>query len=102
VAVRKMIEMLEQACAEAGIGVEDLAMVVPHQANTRIIEAIRAKIGIAPEKMFDHIRNFGNTSSNTIPLALQEVIPAQARGARLGLCAFGGGFTFGAAILDVL
>lgn len=100
VAVRKMVEMLENACREAGIEVDDLSLIVPHQANTRIIEAIRQKIRIPPERMFNHIRRFGNTSSNTIPLALQEVLPTQMPGARIGLCAFGGGFTFGAAILD--
>ncbi len=100
VAVRKMVEMLEGACRETGIEVADLAMIVPHQANTRIIEAIRQKIRVPPERMFNHIRRFGNTSSNTIPLALQEVLPEQTPGARIGLCAFGGGFTFGAAILD--
>ena len=100
VAVRKMVEMLDSACREAGIEVSDLAAIVPHQANTRIIEAIRQKIRVPPERMFNHIRRFGNTSSNTIPLALQEVLPGQTPGARIGLCAFGGGFTFGAAILD--
>ncbi len=100
VAVRRMIEMLERACEEAGITVEDLAMIVPHQANTRIIDAIREKINVPKERMFNHIRQYGNTSSNTIPLALQEVLPGQAPGARIGLCAFGGGFTFGAGILE--
>jgi 2-oxoisovalerate dehydrogenase E1 component len=99
-AVRKMIEMLESACEAAGLEVGDLAMVVPHQANERIIEAIRQKIGVPPEHMFNHIRRFGNTSSNTLPIALRELLPAQRPGAHIGLVAFGGGFTFGAAILD--
>ncbi len=102
VAVRRMVEMLERACDEAGIRVDDLALVVPHQANNRIIESIRQRIKLPPERMFNHIRKYGNTSSNTIPLALQQALPDQAHGARVGLCAFGGGFTFGAAILDVL
>ncbi len=102
VAVRKMVGMLEQACAAAGVEVDDLAMIVPHQANTRIIESIRQKIRVPPERMFNHIRTHGNTSSNTIPLALEQVLPKRKPGERVGLCAFGGGFTFGAAILDVL
>jgi 3-oxoacyl-[acyl-carrier-protein] synthase III len=102
VAVRKMVEMLEQSCEEVGVRVEDLALIVPHQANTRIIESIRQKIRLPPERMFNHIREYGNTSSNTIPLALQQVLPRLAKGDRVGLCAFGGGFTFGAAIVDVL
>jgi 3-oxoacyl-[acyl-carrier-protein] synthase-3 len=77
-------------------------MVVPHQANTRIIEAIREKIKLPPERMFNHIREYANTSSNTIPLALQTVLAQQPAGARIGLCAFGGGFTFGAGILERL
>jgi 2-oxoisovalerate dehydrogenase E1 component len=102
VAVRKMIDMLEQACQQANLSVDDLAMVVPHQANTRIIEAIREKIKLPPERMFNHIREYANTSSNTIPLALQTVLAQQPAGARIGLCAFGGGFTFGAGILERL
>jgi 2-oxoisovalerate dehydrogenase E1 component len=102
VAVRKMIDMLEQACQQANLSVDDLAMVVPHQANTRIIEAIREKIKLPPERMFNHIREYANTSSNTIPLALQTVLAKQPAGARIGLCAFGGGFTFGAGILERL
>ena len=99
-AVRKMIVMLEGACETAGLELADLAITIPHQANERIIEAIRQKIGVPPERMFNHIRRFGNTSSNTLPLALREVLPDQRPGAHIGLVAFGGGFTFGAAILD--
>ncbi len=99
-AVRKMIVMLEGACEAAGLELADLAITIPHQANERIIEAIRQKIGVPPERMFNHIRRFGNTSSNTLPLALREVLPDQRPGAHVGLVAFGGGFTFGAAILE--
>jgi 2-oxoisovalerate dehydrogenase E1 component len=102
VAIRRMIQMLEFACAESGIAVEDLSMIVPHQANTRIIDAIRQKIRAPEERMFNNIRLYGNTSSNTIPFALQGVLPARKPGDKIGLCAFGGGFTFGAAILERL
>jgi hypothetical protein len=64
-AVRKMIDMLDNACGERGITVDDLSYIVPHQANERIIEAIRKTIHCPPGKMFNHIRKFGNTSSNT-------------------------------------
>ncbi len=99
-AVRKMIDMLDDACAERGITVEDLEKIVPHQANERIIEAIRKTIKCPPEKMFNHIRKYGNTSSNTIPIALCELIPEMAPDALIGLTAFGGGFTFGAAVIE--
>lgn len=100
VAVKKMIDMLERACAADGITVGDLDMIVPHQANERIIEAIQRAIKFPTEKVYYFIRDYGNTSSNTIPLALESLVPGHARG-RLGLTAFGGGFTFGAGILDV-
>lgn len=99
-AVRKMIDMLDNACQERGITVEDLAYIVPHQANERIIEAIRKTIKCPPEKMFNHIRKYGNTSSNTIPIALTELVPTLESNALIGLTAFGGGFTFGAAVIE--
>ncbi len=99
-AVRKMIDMLDNACQERGITVEDLEKIVPHQANERIIEAIRKTIHCPPEKMFNHIRKYGNTSSNTIPIALCELVPELASDSLIGLTAFGGGFTFGAAVVE--
>ncbi|MBN2685841.1 MAG: beta-ketoacyl-ACP synthase 3 [Pontiellaceae bacterium] len=99
-AVRKMIDMLDEACRENGITVEDLQKIVPHQANERIIEAIRKTIKCPPEKMFNHIRKYGNTSSNTIPIALAELMPQMAAADKIGLTAFGGGFTFGAAVVE--
>jgi len=101
IAVRKMIDMLNKACAANGIGVNDLSMIVPHQANERIIEAIRKAIKFPTDKVFYYIREYGNTSSNTIPLSLEALLPNHAEG-KVGLTAFGGGFTFGAAVLDVL
>jgi len=100
IAVKKMINMLEKACVHRGISVDDLDMIVPHQANERIIEAIRKTIHCPPEKMFNHIRKYANTSSNTIPFALTELMPETKPGAKIGLTAFGGGFTFGSAVVE--
>lgn len=99
-AVKKMIQMLAEACEGRGISVEDLDRIVPHQANERIIEAIRKTIKCPPEKMFNHIAKYGNTSSNTIPIALTELMPDMDAGSKIGLTAFGGGFTFGAAVIE--
>ena len=99
-AVRKMIDMLAEACDHCGISVDELDKIVPHQANERIIEAIRKTIKCPPEKMFNHIAKYGNTSSNTIPIALTELMPQTAAGSKIGLTAFGGGFTFGAAVIE--
>ncbi|HQQ03488.1 MAG TPA: beta-ketoacyl-ACP synthase 3 [Kiritimatiellia bacterium] len=101
-AVKKMIMMLERACAADGITVSDLDMIVPHQANERIIEAIRKAIKFPTEKVYYFIRDYGNTSSNTIPLALESIIPKHRSTNKVGLTAFGGGFTFAAGILEVL
>jgi 2-oxoisovalerate dehydrogenase E1 component len=99
-AVRKMIDMLAEACETRGISIEQLDKIVPHQANERIIEAIRKSIHCPPEKMFNHIRKYANTSSNTIPFALAELMPLMDKDTRIGLTAFGGGFTFGAAVIE--
>lgn len=99
-AVRKMIDVLDSACQERGITVDHLDYIVPHQANERIIEAIRKTIKCPPEKMFNHIKKYGNTSSNTIPIALTELVPTVSPDTKVGLTAFGGGFTFGAAVIE--
>lgn len=96
-AVRTMVASLNRVCQREGIQVDDLKMVVPHQANQRIIDAIQNRIGV---QVFSNIRTYGNTSSSSIPLCLHDVLPSATKGDRLGLCAFGGGFTFGASILE--
>jgi 2-oxoisovalerate dehydrogenase E1 component len=100
IAVRKMIDILAEACEMRGIAVDALDMIVPHQANERIIEAIRKTIHCPPEKMFNHIRKYANTSSNTIPFAMVELMPQMKKDSLVGLTAFGGGFTFGAAVIE--
>jgi len=97
-AVPGMISILEKACHREGLRVTDLDLIVPHQANQRILEAIEHKLDCP---VFSNIRTVGNTSSSSIPLALREVM-LKNKARRIGLCAFGGGFTFGAAILDAL
>ncbi|QDU96348.1 thiamine pyrophosphate-dependent enzyme [Lignipirellula cremea] len=98
-AVRTMVGSLTRVCGREGMGVEALNLVVPHQANQRIMNAIGNRI---QTEVFSNIRTHGNTSSSSIPLCLADVLPASKKGDRLGLCAFGGGFTFGAGILEAL
>jgi 2-oxoisovalerate dehydrogenase E1 component len=97
-AVRAMAGSLTRACRREGIEMPDLRLIVPHQANQRIIDAIQSRIAVP---VFSNIRHYGNTSSTSIPLCLRELLPTLAAGDRIGLCAFGGGFTFGAAIVEV-
>lgn len=98
-AVKHMVQMMDRACASSGITVNDLDLVVAHQANQRILNAVRQKTKLPEEKIFSNIRHYGNTSSNSIPLALFDLVPQLRPGKTIGLCAFGGGFTFGGAIL---
>ena len=100
-AVKKMTFMLEKCCIQEKIHIHDLDLIVPHQANQRIIDAIQKRIDIPVHKVFSNIKNYGNTSSNTIPIALSEAMPALKKGDTVGLCAFGGGFTFSAGILEI-
>ena len=95
-----MNSMLVQACAKSGLTVGDLDLVVPHQANGRIIEAMRARLKLPPERVWNEIRWQGNTSSSSIPLALDTVLRTGGAVKRIGLCAFGAGYTFGGAILS--
>jgi len=96
-AVRSMVASLNRVCDREQIPLGDLKLVIPHQANQRIIDAIQERIGVA---VFSNIRHYGNTSSSSIPLCLNDVLPKATKGDRIGLCAFGGGFTFGASILE--
>ena len=97
-AVRTMIASLSRVCQRQGLSVEKLNLIVPHQANQRIIDAIQNRVST---RVYSNIRFHGNTSSTSIPLCLADVLPEAQQGDRLGLCAFGGGFTFGASIVEV-
>ncbi len=98
--IRRMEKMLEQSCAQVGLTVADLDLIVPHQANGRMIEAMRSRLKLPSERVWNEIRHIGNTSSSSIPLALDTVFANPRSGDRIGLCAFGAGFTFGGAVLD--
>lgn len=97
-AVRAMISSLHRICDREGMRVDDLDLVVPHQANQRIMDAISSRIG---PRVYSNIRKMGNTASSSIPLCLAEAMPSLQSGQKIGLCAFGSGFTFGSSILKV-
>ena len=99
-ASRRMAAMLDRACRGAGMAVSGLDLVIPHQANGRIIEAIQSRLSRSKTIIVNNIKYCGNTSSCTIPIALAEVAAAGGTFAKIGLTAFGSGFTFGAAILE--
>ena len=99
-AIRGMGSMLARACGEAGIALADIDLVVPHQANGRIIEAMRTRLKLPRERVWNEIRYQGNTSSSSIPLALDTVLRTGQDPMRMAICAFGAGFTSGAALLS--
>jgi 2-oxoisovalerate dehydrogenase E1 component len=98
-AVRAMTATLISACAAEGISMDDIDLMVPHQANQRIIDAIARRSGRPAHSI---IKTIGNTSSSTIPLALMDALPGTKAGQRLGLVAFGGGITYAAAVATVV
>jgi 3-oxoacyl-(acyl-carrier-protein) synthase III len=101
-AVKAMMETLATSAENAGLRPDSLDLYVPHQANQRIINAIRQRMKLEPHRMYSNIADNGNTSSNTIPLCLAELLPDHAPGEYWGMTAFGGGFTYGAALLRTL
>jgi 3-oxoacyl-[acyl-carrier-protein] synthase III len=100
-AVRVVVESAEQAIAEAGLTVDDIDLMVPHQANLRIISAAGQRLGLPEDKAVVVIDRYGNTSSASIPLALADALDT----GRLGpgsvtlLSGFGGGMTWASAVL---
>jgi 3-oxoacyl-[acyl-carrier-protein] synthase-3 len=100
-AVRGMGDSSAQAIAEAGLTKHDIALVLPHQANLRIIEATAKRLEMPMERVFVNLDRYGNTSAATIPIALAEAV-AQDRikdGDYLLLTAFGGGLTWASSVI---
>jgi 3-oxoacyl-[acyl-carrier-protein] synthase-3 len=99
-AVTAMGDASSRVLRQAGLGIEDIDLLIPHQANVRIIDATARRLGLAPEQVFVNIASYGNTSAATIPIALTEAIE-EGRiepGSTLVFAAFGGGFTWAAAV----
>ncbi|MBM4409745.1 MAG: ketoacyl-ACP synthase III [Chloroflexi bacterium] len=101
-AVTAMADASSEALRRAGLTADDLALVVPHQANLRIITAVADRLGMPMERVFVNVDRTGNTSSATIPIALAEAVAGGrlAAGDRFLLTAFGGGLTWGALVLE--
>ncbi|MCK6455559.1 MAG: ketoacyl-ACP synthase III [Phycisphaerae bacterium] len=100
-AVKRMLEMVEQTVHEAGVRPSELAMIIPHQSNKRIIESARQKLNVPESKMYTNIERFGNTSAASIPIGLDEVRrDGRVRdGDLVLLVAFGAGLTWASALL---
>ena len=95
-AVRRIVEMVEETYRKCGISNDDIALIIPHQMNARIIESVVKRLNLPPEKMFVNIDKYGNTSSASIAIALDEAITNDhlKTGDLIILVAFGAGLTW--------
>ena len=100
-AVRQMVRVCEQILARNSLSIDDVNLFVPHQANMRIIEAVGSRLNVDGNRVFTNVDKYGNTSSASIPLALDEARAAGRikPGDRVLMTAFGSGRTWGAALL---
>jgi 3-oxoacyl-[acyl-carrier-protein] synthase III len=101
IAVRSMEDISREALEEAGVGVEEVSLVIPHQANRRIIVALAERLGVPMDRVVVNLDRYGNTSAASIPVALDEA-KREGRiqpGNIVLLNAFGAGFAWGAAVI---
>ncbi|MBN8863498.1 MAG: ketoacyl-ACP synthase III [Sphingobacteriales bacterium] len=98
-AVKGMADVSAELLERNQLTGDDIAWLVPHQANLRIIDATANRIGLPKEKVMINIQKYGNTTAGTIPLCLWEWENQLKKGDRLVLAAFGGGFTWGATLI---
>jgi len=96
VAVRALTEISQSVLASAGIGVEEIDLFIPHQANQRIIQAVGQRLGLRDEQVFSNVHRVGNTSSASIPLAMVDARDQgrMSRGDLVLTSSFGGGLTW--------
>ncbi|MGH7783336.1 MAG: beta-ketoacyl-ACP synthase III [Candidatus Binatia bacterium] len=101
VAVRSMADISAEMIEKAGYTVDDIDLVVPHQANQRITDAVASRLGVPEEKVYSNIAEHGNTSSASIPIAMDECIESGKikEGSLVLLTAFGGGVTWGGTVI---
>ncbi len=98
-AVTKMSESIKIILHRNKLSVEDIKYIIPHQANKRIIDAIISDLKIEPEKVVVNIHKYGNTTSATLPTCLYEIKDTLQEGDNVIMVVFGGGFSWGAALL---
>jgi 3-oxoacyl-[acyl-carrier-protein] synthase-3 len=100
-AVRRFPEVIREALDANGVALSDVSIVIPHQANLRITQAVAKALGISPEKVFSDIEKYGNTTAASVPIALDECIEeGRIRdGDIVCLAAFGSGFTWASTLI---
>jgi len=100
-AVRAMAQACEEVLEQKGLSVSDVNLVVPHQANKRILDALAKKVGLDEDKVFINVHKYGNTSAGTIPVALTEALEEGKiePGDHVLMASFGAGLTWGAGLI---
>ncbi|BCO08649.1 3-oxoacyl-[acyl-carrier-protein] synthase 3 [Desulfolithobacter dissulfuricans] len=101
-AVRAMEDAVTGLLLETGTSIDQVDLMIPHQANIRILGKLMERLGVPDEKLYINVDKYGNTSAASIPIALDEANRQGilSRGQRILLCSFGGGFTWGALLMD--
>ncbi|MFK7927645.1 MAG: 3-oxoacyl-ACP synthase III family protein [Myxococcota bacterium] len=101
-AVEKMITSLMKVCWEEKLEAKDIDLFLFHQANLRINQYVQKQMGIPDDKVFNNIMRYGNTTAGTIPILMAEAVRngLLKPGMKVGIAAFGSGFTWGAAVID--
>jgi len=101
VAVRSLEDVSRRVLEKAGLSADQVDLFIPHQANQRITEAVRERLGVAEEKVYSNISRVGNTSSASIPICLDECVRSGRiqKGDVILMAAFGAGVTWGAVLL---
>ncbi len=94
-----MADVSEELLKRNQLTGSDIAYLVPHQANKRIIDATASRIGLSEDKVMVNIQRYGNTTAGTIPLCLYDWEDKLKKGDLLVFAAFGGGFTWGATLV---
>ena len=98
-AVKNMADVSEEIMKKNNLSADDVAWLVPHQANKRILDATARRMGVGDDKVMLNIQKYGNTTNGTIPLCLWEWESKLNKGDNIILAAFGGGFTWGSIYL---
>ncbi|HLW69878.1 MAG TPA: beta-ketoacyl-ACP synthase III [Candidatus Binataceae bacterium] len=101
IAVKSMEEVSRKVAERAAVALDEIALIVPHQANLRIINAVAQRLGLGADKVFTNVDRYGNTSAASVPIALDEALEAGRIHERdlVMLNACGGGLTWGANLL---
>jgi 3-oxoacyl-[acyl-carrier-protein] synthase-3 len=102
-ATRWIIESVEECMRECNLKVEDVALVIPHQMNSRIIHSVAKRMQFTEEQIFVNISEYGNTSAASIPIAFDEAMESGRlkKGDIVIFAAFGAGFTWGVKVIKL-